>query len=72
MQGFVVLYNEAKGFGFIRNGAGVDWFFHKDQVIGDVQRADDVSFWLDDSRKRGSLVAVDVKRIILERRSEKS
>ena len=67
MQGYVQYFNDKKRFGFIRNEAG-DWFFHQDQVIGKVQRADDVEFWLDVSRVGGCLVAVDVKRIILSRR----
>ena len=62
MQGFVVLYHAAKGFGFIRNEAG-DFFFHKNEVIGEVKRADDVSFWLDDSPRGHGLVATEVRRI---------
>ncbi len=61
MQGYVRWYNEQKRYGFIRNESG-DWFFHKDNVIGEVRRADDVECWLAEGR-RGELVAVEVRRL---------
>ena len=65
MQGFVVLYDAPKHFGFIRIDPRVaDLFFDGRHVLGEsVRRADEVEFYLDDHPKGRGLIAVDVKRI---------
>lgn len=61
MIGKVKLYKPAEGFGFIGTEAG-DYFFHASQVIGTPPtRGDEVNFWLDDSRTRPGLIAVEVE-----------
>jgi len=63
MQGRVKFFNEEKGFGFVSNEAGA-WFFHRTGILGEPAAAgDEVEFWLDDGRKPGELVAVDVQTI---------
>ncbi len=63
MIGRVKTYLPEKGFGFVANEGG-EWFFHKNQVINQVQRGDEVEFWLDDDPRGPGLIAVDVKRAV--------
>ncbi|MGD1093848.1 MAG: cold shock domain-containing protein [Bryobacteraceae bacterium] len=63
MQGRVRYWNQTKLFGFITTEAG-DFFFHESGLIGEVERGDEVSFWLDDDpRGKSDLIAVEVQRI---------
>jgi len=65
MRGLIKIFLRDKNYGFVENEGG-EWFFHSSQVIGDaaeLRRGDEVEFWLDDDRRRGGLIAVDVRRI---------
>jgi cold shock CspA family protein len=65
MQGKVRFYNQDRRFGFIRIDGWLEFFFHESRVLGadPPQPGDEVSFLLDDGRRPGELVAVDVAPI---------
>ena len=44
MQGKVKFYDVNRRFGFVENEAGEDWFFHADNVIGELPRKHDCGF----------------------------
>jgi cold shock CspA family protein len=63
MQGRVRYWNEAGGYGFIRNEANDGWFFHRSAILGEPPaRHDAVEFEIGDGRQPGELVAVRVKK----------
>lgn len=63
MMGKVKFFDVERRFGFVQNEGG-EWFFHEDQVVGELpNRADEVEFWLDDNLRRGGLVAAEVRVI---------
>lgn len=59
--GVVKFYNEAKGFGFITDGAGKDIFVHSTGLIDQIRENDTVSFSCVDGKK--GINAVEVKRV---------
>ncbi|MFM8911489.1 MAG: cold-shock protein [Flammeovirgaceae bacterium] len=59
-EGTVKFFNEAKGFGFVRETAtGQEYFVHATGLIDKVRENDSVTFDLKEGRK--GLNAVDVK-----------
>lgn len=62
MIGRIKSWNHERGFGFVANEGG-SWFFHQSQVIGEVNRGDEISFWLAEDERRGNLCAVEVQRL---------
>jgi cold shock protein len=58
--GTVKFFNEAKGFGFIKeNGSNKEYFVHATGLIDEVRENDSVTFELKEGRK--GLNAVNVK-----------
>ena len=62
MIGRIKTWLPEKGFGFVWTEAG-EFFFHQSQTIGEMQRGDEVSFWLDDDPHGRDPRAVEVQRI---------
>jgi cold shock CspA family protein len=63
LVGMVRIWNEARGFGFIRLGHGVeDLFFHRGDVRSPIRTGDEVSFWIGDSTNpsKPGRIAVEV------------
>jgi CspA family cold shock protein len=61
MEGKVKFFNEAKGYGFIREKeSGEEYFVHATGLIDEIRDDDDVSFELREGRK--GMNAVDVRR----------
>jgi len=58
-KGTVKFFNEAKGFGFITDDEGKEYFVHVTGLIDEVREGDAVEFELKEGRK--GLNAVDVK-----------
>lgn len=71
MIGTVKFFNHDKQFGFIATEGG-DYFFHGNNVIGEMPVARDiVEFWLTDDPRRTGVVATEVRlrsRAKLDRR----
>jgi cold shock CspA family protein len=68
MQGRVKFFLPEGHYGFIEILDGVasvgEWYFHDSELIaGPVKNRDEVEFFLDDSRFRPGLVAVEVCRL---------
>ncbi len=62
MEGKVKFFNEAKGYGFIREKeSGEEYFVHATGLIDEIRDEDDVSFELREGRK--GMNAVDVRRV---------
>lgn len=60
-EGKVKFFNEAKGYGFIRdNENGEEYFVHATGLIDEIRDDDDVTFDLREGRK--GMNAVDVRR----------
>lgn len=51
MEGVVKFFNEAKGFGFIKDSNGEDIFVHVSGLIDQVKEGDSVTFDVVDGRK---------------------
>lgn len=61
-QGVVKFFNEAKGFGFIKdNETGKEYFVHATGLIDQVKENDAVSFEVGEGKK--GPIAVDVKLV---------
>ncbi len=61
-KGTVKFFNEAKGFGFIKdNESNQDYFVHESGLEDFIKEADEVSFELKEGKK--GLNAVNVKRV---------
>ena len=58
-EGTVKFFNESKGFGFIKDSEGKEYFVHASGLIDQVTQDDQVTFELREGRK--GLNAVDVK-----------
>lgn len=60
-EGKVKFFNEAKGYGFIRdNESGEEYFVHATGLIDEIRDDDDVTFELREGRK--GMNAFDVRR----------
>jgi CspA family cold shock protein len=60
-KGTVKFFNEAKGFGFIKdNSNNKEYFVHESGLVDFIKEADEVSFDLKEGKK--GLNAVNVKR----------
>lgn len=57
--GVVKFFNEAKGFGFIKEDGGQDVFVHVSGLVDRVQENDAVEFEVENGKK--GLMAVNVK-----------
>ncbi len=58
--GVVKFFNDAKGFGFIKdNGTGKEYFVHVSGVIDQIKEGDAVTFEVGEGKK--GPIAVDVK-----------
>ena len=61
-KGTVKFFNDAKGFGFIKEeGSDKEHFVHISGIIGEIREGDSVEFELQEGKK--GLNAVDVKVI---------
>lgn len=60
MKGTVKFYREDKGFGFIADESGKDYFVHQSDLIDDIREGQEVEFELREGKKGQQ--AVDVKR----------
>jgi cold shock protein len=58
-NGTVKFYNEAKGFGFIKENGGEEYFVHATGLQDDIRENDEVTFELKEGKK--GLNAVNVK-----------
>lgn len=59
-KGIVKFFNESKGFGFIKDESGKEYFVHVSGLTEKVKENDNVSFDLIEGRK--GLNAVNVKK----------
>jgi cold shock CspA family protein len=59
--GFVDYFNDAKGFGFIKDGSGERFFFHVNQLQEELRENDKVSF--DIERGAKGFNAVNIKKL---------
>lgn len=60
-KGIVKFFNEAKGFGFIKEeGSNKEYFVHVSGLVDQVKENDEVTFSLEEGRK--GLMAVGVKK----------
>ena len=59
--GTVKFYNNAKGFGFIKDESGQEVFVHATGLIDKIRENDIVTFEVTDGKK--GLTAVNVKRV---------
>ena len=57
--GTVKFFNEAKGFGFIKDEAGEEFFVHATGLIDKIREDDSVTFEVTEGKK--GLNAIDVK-----------
>lgn len=57
--GIVKFFNEAKGFGFIKDEAGEELFVHATGLIDKIREDDNVTFEVTEGKK--GLNAIDVK-----------
>ena len=58
-QGIVKFFNETKGFGFIKDQTGKEYFVHVSGLIDKIREGDEVSYDLQEGKK--GLNAVNVK-----------
>ena len=61
MNGTVKFFNDAKGFGFIKNDSGEDCFVHATGLVDEIQEGDKVEYEVTEGKK--GLNAIDVKII---------
>jgi len=63
LKGIVKFFNDAKGFGFIKeSGSNDEYFVHVSNVIDTIEENDDVSFELTEGRK--GQMATNVKLVV--------
>lgn len=63
LRGRVEFFNEARGFGFIKDLAGVDkYFFHVNNVVGNISEGNIVTFDLERGVKGMNAVNICLKR----------
>ena len=62
--GTVKFFNESKGFGFIKDQSGEEYFVHVSGLIDKVKDGDEVTYELAEGRK--GLNAVNVKTILVK------
>ena len=61
-KGTVKFFNEAKGFGFIKEDNGQEIFVHASGLVDQIREADKVTFEVTEGKK--GLNAVNVKKLL--------